>query len=479
MRPKWSQPVTLAQFSSIRQTHEYGITFCGSSKTLTSKGRPCNAKPALHPNSAKSAGTPPAIALRRCGYADSPTNDVSKIRIDTSTAHATILRVRRDGHRSFGVFRPCSTQATRFFPKICSRSSLRLRRSARNGYRATPIYRSRGTSRSSARSTVTTPGPRCFTSTSAIRRPVGIGQLRPLQLLSRAAERGRPQDDPSSGRLDLVRAAFTSEAKAKWLDYDTRHMLTELDPKPDFVTVTTGTTLWDITQAFIPGDVKGTHLDDPKVQAAWANMVVDSTPSFYIEHLKRLRAQAIRPTSSPARCTSSKSSRIFSVRASTWARSTSRSAATAAGRWVAIRTTGWRCCGARRMAAARPSGAACAATSRFKRWPLVLGQHVRVGNEDNIWDAFGTPLGLRSNKWSGPSRPAEQFGRKVATAEEARQIMPGRRLVRQRRRDVVQGGTSAKPCGRPTRFSHVRNRWEAGRAAHRTDTRQRALTTFS
>src|SRR5580698_1581204 len=73
-------------------------------------------------------------------------------------------------------------------------------------------------------------------------------------------------------------APHTAEAKAKWLDYDTRHMLTELDPKPDFVTVTTGSTLWDVTQAFTPHDVKGTHLDDPAVQAAWSGMVVDSTP---------------------------------------------------------------------------------------------------------------------------------------------------------------------------------------------------------
>ena len=52
-------------------------------------------------------------------------------------------------------------------------------------------------------------------------------------------------------------APHTEGAKAKWLDYDTRHMLTELDPKPDCVTVTTGTTLWDITQAFVPGDAQG------------------------------------------------------------------------------------------------------------------------------------------------------------------------------------------------------------------------------
>ena len=44
-------------------------------------------------------------------------------------------------------------------------------------------------------------------------------------------------------------APHSEGAKAAWLDYDTRHMLTELDPKPDFVNAsTTGTTLWDVTQ---------------------------------------------------------------------------------------------------------------------------------------------------------------------------------------------------------------------------------------
>ena len=42
----------------------------------------------------------------------------------------------------------------------------------------------------------------------------------------------------------------TDDAKAKWLNYDTRHMLTELNPKPEFVTVAVGT-----------GAV-GRHLDD-------------------------------------------------------------------------------------------------------------------------------------------------------------------------------------------------------------------------
>ena len=57
----------------------------------------------------------------------------------------------------------------------------------------------------------------------------------------------------------------TDEAKAKWLSYDTRHMLTELDPKPDCVTVSTGTTLWDVVSMMSKEDIKGTHLDDPRV----------------------------------------------------------------------------------------------------------------------------------------------------------------------------------------------------------------------
>lgn len=95
-------------------------------------------------------------------------------------------------------------------------------------------------------------------------------------------------------------APHTADAKAKWLDYDTRHMLTELDPKPEFVTVTTGTTLWDIASMFTADDIKGTHMDDPKVLAAWSGMVVDSTPAFYVEHLKRLRKNGILPYFVPA-----------------------------------------------------------------------------------------------------------------------------------------------------------------------------------
>lgn len=52
----------------------------------------------------------------------------------------------------------------------------------------------------------------------------------------------------------------------------------------------------------------------------------------------------------------------------------------------------------------------------------LLGVNVRVGNEDNIWD-------MNRKRWSTVKqvewavKQSEQFGRKVATAEEARKIM--------------------------------------------------------
>jgi hypothetical protein len=92
----------------------------------------------------------------------------------------------------------------------------------------------------------------------------------------------------------------TDEAKAKWLNYDTRSMLAELDPKPETFTVAVGTTQLDVISMMSKEDVKGTHWDDPKVQAAWSGMVVDATPAFYLEHLKRLRKHKIQPYFVPA-----------------------------------------------------------------------------------------------------------------------------------------------------------------------------------
>lgn len=218
-------------------------------------------------------------------------------------------------------------------------------------------------------------------------------------------------------------APHSEDAKAKWLDYDTRHMLTELDPKPDFVTVTTGTTLWDITQAFVEGDAQGTHLSDPKVAAAWSGMVVDSTPAFYVEHLKRLRKNKIQPYFVPAHVHQLEIIERL-IRSGVYMGPMNVALCGYGGGTMGRNPFDWM-----EMLRRTPHGASSVTFWSSMRGNIaiqtlatILGQHVRVGNEDNIWD-------INRKRWSTIKqiewavKQSEQFGRKVATAEEARKIM--------------------------------------------------------
>jgi uncharacterized protein (DUF849 family) len=217
-------------------------------------------------------------------------------------------------------------------------------------------------------------------------------------------------------------APHTADAKAKWLDYDTRHMLTELDPKPEFVTVTTGTTLWDITSAFVPGDAKGTHLDDPKVQAAWSGMVVDSTPTFYVEHLKRLRAHGIQPYFVPAHVHQLEIIERL-MRTGVYMGPLNVALCGYGGGTMGCNPFDWM-----EMLRRTPHGSnsvtfwsSMRGNIAIQTLAIILGAHVRVGNEDNIWDMHKQRWeSVRQVEWA--VKTCEQFGRKVATAEEARQI---------------------------------------------------------
>jgi uncharacterized protein (DUF849 family) len=218
-------------------------------------------------------------------------------------------------------------------------------------------------------------------------------------------------------------APHTADAKAKWLDYDTRHMLTELNPKPDCVTVTTGTTLWDITQAFVPGDVKGTHLDDPKVAAAWANMVVDSTPLFYVEHLKRLRKNGIQPYFVPGHVHQLEIIERL-MRAGVYMGPLNIALCGYGGGTMGRNPYDWM-----EMLRRTPHGtrtvtfwSSMRGNIALQTMAIVLGAHVRVGNEDNIWDNKKARWeSVKQIEWA--VKQSEQFGRKIATADEARAIM--------------------------------------------------------
>ena len=82
---------------------------------------------------------------------------------------------------------------------------------------------------------------------------------------------------------------------AKWLSDDTRHMLADLQPVPDQVTVAINTMQMNIMELMMAGDTDGTSFDNPQLQAAYQDMIVPSNPSWYTEHIRRLVAAGIQP----------------------------------------------------------------------------------------------------------------------------------------------------------------------------------------
>jgi len=84
-------------------------------------------------------------------------------------------------------------------------------------------------------------------------------------------------------------------AGAKWLEDDTRHMLAELTPKPDQVTIAINTNQMNVCELLSEDDVAGTSLALPAYQQAYSEMTIPSGPAFVAEHLKRLQAAGIQP----------------------------------------------------------------------------------------------------------------------------------------------------------------------------------------
>jgi uncharacterized protein (DUF849 family) len=82
---------------------------------------------------------------------------------------------------------------------------------------------------------------------------------------------------------------------AKWMTDDTRHMLAELSPRPDQVTVAINTSQMNVMELMTEADAAGTSLANPAMQAAYTDMIVPSNPSWHVEHIRRLVAAGIQP----------------------------------------------------------------------------------------------------------------------------------------------------------------------------------------
>jgi uncharacterized protein (DUF849 family) len=211
--------------------------------------------------------------------------------------------------------------------------------------------------------------------------------------------------------------------EAKWLGYDTRHMLTELNPKPDQITIVIGTVLMNILALTTPDDVQGTQLANPAMQAAYQNMVADATPEFYIEHLKRLRQNGVQPMFAMAH--------IHTLEAIEHLIRTGVYMGPLNHTMTAIGGAGG--CGRNPfdfMEWVRRSPQGSVATyesiwrtlAPYAAMSVALGIHMRVGIEDNLWHRKGERM-TSVQQIEQVVRLAKELGRNIATADETRQIL--------------------------------------------------------
>ena len=210
--------------------------------------------------------------------------------------------------------------------------------------------------------------------------------------------------------------------QAKWLGYDTRHLLADLDPKPDQVTIAINTTQMNITELMTADDVQGTQFQNPAVCKAWSDMVVDATPTFYLEHLKRLREKDIQVYFMLANTPQLETVERL-IRRGQYMGPLNHC-------YVAI---GGGASGPDPFAMMdyirrSPQGGVLQIEGIMRNGPpmmamaIAMGLHVRVGIEDNIWRRKGERF-TSVAQVEQMVRMARELGRDVATAKDARRIL--------------------------------------------------------
>ncbi len=217
-------------------------------------------------------------------------------------------------------------------------------------------------------------------------------------------------------------APETEGSAAKWLSDDTRHMLAELDPKPDQVTVTINTSQMNVVEHWEDADVKGTSMEDPEVYNAYKEMTVPAQPGWAEEHIRRLNEAGIQSAFQCYNINSFESVERL-IRRGVYK-------GPLVMNWVAIGggMDAPNIYSLANFVRATPDGAVLTVESSMRNvlpvnmMGIAMGLHVRCGIEDNLWNQARTKKMSTVEQIEQLVRISREFGRKVATAQEAREI---------------------------------------------------------
>ena len=212
-------------------------------------------------------------------------------------------------------------------------------------------------------------------------------------------------------------------AAAKWLSDDTRHMLAELDPKPDQVTVTVNTTQMNVLEHMDERDIAGTSLALPENRRAYSEMIVPSNPAWFEEHIRRLSAARIQSAFQFYNINSYETVERL-IRRGVYK-------GPLVMNWVAI-SGGMDAPNIYNLAnfvRAIPDGAMLTVESSMRNtlpinmMGMAMGLHVRCGIEDNLWNQSRTGKVGTVAQIQQLVRIAGEMGRPVANGQEARAIL--------------------------------------------------------
>ena len=217
-------------------------------------------------------------------------------------------------------------------------------------------------------------------------------------------------------------APETEGEKAKWLSDDTRHMLAELSPKPDQVTVTVNTSQMNILEQMEPADIAGTSLEQPEYYNAFREMIVPGGPGWAEEHVRRLSAAGIQSAF-----------QFYNINSfETVERMIRRGVykGPLVMNWVAI-GGGMDAPNIYNLAnfvRAVPDGSVLTLESSMRNvlpinmMAIALGLHVRCGIEDNLWTQDRKSKMGTVKQIEQLVRISREVGREIANGKEARKI---------------------------------------------------------
>ncbi|TDY21383.1 uncharacterized protein (DUF849 family) [Paraburkholderia sp. BL6665CI2N2] len=208
---------------------------------------------------------------------------------------------------------------------------------------------------------------------------------------------------------------------AKWLSDDTRHMLAELEPRPDQVTVAINTTQMNLMELLTPAFVKGTSLAEPALREAYREMTVPAGPGWLEEHLRRLRASNIQPHFQLAGIHSYETVERM-IRRGAYMGPVNLT-------WIGIGggVDGPSPYNFMELVRRAADGVCITSEALMKdvlplnAMSLAMGFHVRCGIEDTIIDQHGNRMGS-VKQIEQLVRISRELGREIASGNEAREI---------------------------------------------------------